>query len=255
VPHRREGLEQADEGGHRVLVEDASRSGREGLDRGRVRPRRAIRPIGRQRVVHVGHRDDARADRNLVAHEPVGVPGPVAPFVVMADHQGARGEEIERRDDLGADQRMVPHHRPLVGIELTGLAKHRFGNADLPDVVQEPGLANHIDVGRRQSQRRRDAAAPRSDSLGMPARVWILRLERIGQAKQRLIDRALHLLVEAPHVFGVAERLLIGRAEPPVGDREIVGGGRVYARGHTMACGTTLSTSESSRTGENGLVM
>ena len=139
-------------------------------------------------------------------------------------------------------------------VERAGLAQHRLGDADLPDVVEEPRLADHVDVGGRKPERGRDAAAPGADPLGVPLRVGVLRLERIRQAEQRLVDGALHLLVEAPHVLGVAERLLVRRVEPPIGDRQLVAGAGVYPRGHTGTCGATLSTSEISRTGENGLV-
>src|SRR2546430_6223187 len=36
----------------------------------------------------------------------------------------------------------------------------------------------------------------RADAFGVAARVGVLRLERVGQAEQRLVDRALHLRSE-----------------------------------------------------------
>src|SRR6185503_12048288 len=141
-----------------------------------------------------------------------------------------------------------------LGIERAGLAQYPFGNADLPDVVEEAGPADHVDLAGRQPERRRDAAAPRADPLGVAPRVRVLRLQRVGQAEQRLIDRALHLLVEPPHILGVSQRLLVRGVEAAIGDGEIVARRRAYSCCHTAACGTTLSTSESRRTGENGLV-
>src|SRR5262249_524009 len=105
-----------------------------------------------------------------------------------------------------------------------------------------------------QPQRRRHTAAPRADALRMAARVGVLGLERVGQPEQGLVDGALYLLIQAPHVLGVAQSLLVGGVEPAIGDGEVVAGRGVHSRCHTAAWGTTLSTSEIRRTGENGLV-
>ena len=142
----------------------------------------------------------------------------------MTDRERAGGEELERRDDLGADERVLPHQRPLCVVELAALAQHRLGHADLPDVVQEPGLADDPGLVRRETERDRDAPTRGADALGVAPRVRVLRFERVCQSEQRLIDRALQLLVQPLDVLGVAEGLLVCGAEPAVGRRQVVAG-------------------------------
>src|SRR4029450_10179671 len=151
---------------------------------------------------------------------------------------------------LRADERMVPHDRPFFVHEGAGLSQDCLGDTDLADVVKEPRLADHVDIGRGKPERGRDTAAPGADPLGVALRVGVLRLERVGQPEERLMDGALHLLVEAPGVFGVAERLLSPPLQPTIGARQLVAGAGGYPRCHTGTCGATLSTSEMSRTGE-----
>ena len=167
---------------------------------------------------------------------------------MVTDDQRATREEVERRDDLRADQRMIAHHRPLLRVERAGLSEHGLGNADLAEVVEQARLADHVDLTRRQPERRRHAATPRADPFGVAPRVCVLGLQRVGQTEQRLIDGALDLLIEAPHVLGVAQGLLVRGVEPAIGHGEVVAGSGVHSRCHRAACGTTLSTSESKRT-------
>src|SRR5262249_26544411 len=132
---RRECFDQADEDAHRVLVEREPGRRREVLERGGVGQSRTIGPVRRERVVDIRDGDDARAERNLVAGQAVRVAGAVPPLVVVTDHQGAAREEIERRDDLRADQRMLAHHRPFLGVAHAGLPEAALRDTDLADAV------------------------------------------------------------------------------------------------------------------------
>src|SRR5258705_2232248 len=87
----------------------------------------------------------------------------------------------------------------------------------------------------------------------MASRVDVLRLERVGEPKKRLIDPALQLLIERADVLGVSQRLLIRRVESAVSVAEVIAENRAY-RCHSAAPGTIVSTSVSRRIGENGLV-
>src|SRR5207247_7961993 len=91
--------------------------------------------------------------RDRLAREAVGIAAAVEALVVVTDRERAGGEELERRDDLGTDERVLPHQRPLCVVELAALAQHRLGHADLPDVVQEPGLAAGPRLVRRGTAR------------------------------------------------------------------------------------------------------
>ena len=87
---------------------------------------------------------------------------------------------------------------------------------------RSPARATISTSARRQAEREREAAARRTHALGVAARVDVLRLERVRQPEQRLVDAALQLLVQHAHVFGVAQRLLIRGVEAAVGRGEIV---------------------------------
>ena len=155
----------------------------------------------------------------------------------MADDERGAREELEGCDDLGADHRMLAHQRPLLRLQSGALAQDRLRHADLADVVEQPGLRHHLDLVAGDAQDHAEPPAPRAHALGVAPRVRILGLERVGEAEQRLADRAAELVIEPLHVLGVAQRLQLGG----------------YSGNHA-APGSRLSTSESSRTGEKGLV-
>src|SRR5688500_4014563 len=70
-----------------------------------MRLRRLVRPAVDHRLVGVGNGDDARAERDVLAAQPVGVAGAIEALVVVANdrREGARG--AQRTDDLLADLR------------------------------------------------------------------------------------------------------------------------------------------------------
>src|ERR687887_498332 len=72
------------------------------LDRLVRRPRRAIDARRQHRVERVGDVDDARAERDLLALDPVRVAGAVPALVVVADRRHRVLEEAEAVDDARA---------------------------------------------------------------------------------------------------------------------------------------------------------
>ncbi len=168
---------------------------------------------------------------------------------MMADHARGAGEELEGGDDLRADDGMRAHDLPLLRRQRPRLLQDRLGHADLADVVQETRLSHEIDGGGRESEGRRNAPTQRRHALGVAARVRVLRLQRIRQPEQRLADRPLQLVIQAAHVLGVAQRLLVRRVEATVVRRGI----SFYSRCHATR-GISRSTSDRRRTGEKGLV-
>src|SRR5262249_52298738 len=87
--------------------------------------RRPVRSIGGERVVHVGYGYDARAQGNRIAGEPIGIAATVVTLVMVPDDESAIGEEIERRHDLGAGERVASHEAPLVVREGPGRSPPR----------------------------------------------------------------------------------------------------------------------------------
>src|SRR5262249_40160229 len=129
---------------HEALIECAPGLLNEELDRLRVWERVTVRAGGRQGIVHIGDRDDARTERNRGASQPVGIAATVPPLVMVPNDHRPRREEFEGRHDLGADHRVTTHQLPLVGVEPPGLSEHPLRNADLADVVQQSGLCDRV---------------------------------------------------------------------------------------------------------------
>ena len=97
----------------------------------------AVGPVSRHRVVRVAYEDDPRLDRNVLALTAVGVARPVEALVAVADDRTHFFEPVDRRDDPLPQLRMLLDDRALFVRERPGLGQDRFGNPDLPDVVEE----------------------------------------------------------------------------------------------------------------------
>ena len=94
-------------------------------------PIRARRDEGAETV---GNRDHTRLDGDLLAAEPVGVPVPVPPFVVVADSHGQPGQPGDAVHDARGDVRMQLDDLPLVRSERARLQQHPLADPELPDV-------------------------------------------------------------------------------------------------------------------------
>ena len=71
-------------------------------------------------------------------------------------------------------------------------------------------------AARRQPGREREPPRERRHALGVPARVDVLGLERIGQAEQALEDGLLQAPVRLLQIDRVPQRLLVRGAQPLV---------------------------------------
>ena len=91
----------ADEASDRSGVELRPGLAREHVERALVAGRAAVGAVGGDRVEGVGDGDDAGAERDLLAGEPVRIALPVEPLVVVADHRGDR-RVAEARGHRGA---------------------------------------------------------------------------------------------------------------------------------------------------------
>ena len=106
----------------------------------------AVRPIARQRVVHIGHRDDARLERNLLAA--CGVIAGTVELVVVGKHD--RNDATQRSSD-GLEHRHalvdVPLHLGVLGRrELGSLVEQLAADVELADVVKQARRAHVLDA-------------------------------------------------------------------------------------------------------------
>ena len=90
-------LPQLDEGlDYRAIAPAAPGVVTHDPERGVSGHRLAIRPVGRESVVDVDHRDDTREHRNRVAGQAVGVAAAVEPLVMVTDDRPHRVEGAHR---------------------------------------------------------------------------------------------------------------------------------------------------------------
>ena len=126
------------------------------------------------RLVGVADEDDPRAERDLLACEPVRIAVAVPALVARADQRRDRCHRRRRRQDPLADRRVGHHQRPLVVVERPDLVQDAVGDRDLADVVELRGADHRVELLRLQVRRpadlRRQPARPPSGGRRAPAR-------------------------------------------------------------------------------------
>jgi hypothetical protein len=146
--------------------------------------RRTPAPVGAirgDRLVRVGHHDDPRLERDLLARQRVRVAATVGALVVVEDPARLLGQ-VGRGDDVVAELAMRLHRRVLVVRQRARLLQDPVGHADLADVVQQPGEAYLGDTRRRQAELGRHQRAQLGDGLAVVARARVLRVDGAGQS-------------------------------------------------------------------------
>jgi hypothetical protein len=130
------------------------------------RERPAVGAVGGHRVEGVGHREDARPQRDRLADEAARVALAVPALVMAADHLDRVAERLDPGHHLHAEQRVGAHHLPLAVVQRSRLVEHRLGDADLADVVEQEPVAQPLVGGEL-----------RVDGLGQGDRVVVGALE------------------------------------------------------------------------------
>src|SRR5262249_57118925 len=108
-----------------------------------VRPRllAAVRAVARDRVERVGDGEHARAERNLVAAERVGIPAAVPALVVRTHHrQALAAHERHALEHLLAEGRVRLDQPPFRIRERSRLLEDAVGDPDLADVVEDEAV-------------------------------------------------------------------------------------------------------------------
>ncbi len=150
-------------------------------ERRRHRPGPAVRAGRGHRVEGVGHRHHPGQHRDLLAGQPVRVAGAVDPLVVVQD----RGPGLPQEADAA-------HHLvPVLGVQLDDpaflgrerpvLAQQPGGDAELADVVQDPGDAHHFHPVLGHAQLAGDHRGGLADPFTVAARVAVLDVDRLDE--------------------------------------------------------------------------
>ena len=174
-------LDAGDEGVDHVRVELGAGVAAQLGERLRVRQRAPVRAVGYERVPGVAGEHDARGERDLLAGDAVRVAAAVPALVLVADRVRHRGEAGQRPQDALADDGVLAHQLPLLGVEPAGLVEDLVGDPDLADVVEQRDRADLVGRAAVQAEAAGDRAGELVDLVGVAAGVAVARLEGGGQ--------------------------------------------------------------------------
>src|SRR5664279_5697634 len=119
-----------------------------------VRQHGTIRGRRRHGVERFAQVDDARAERNLVAPDPVRIAAAVPPFVVMPDERGDRVGPRDVLDEVGSDARMLAEKGQLFIGQRALRVERVVVELAHADVVQDAGHRNLLDLHGRNPELR-----------------------------------------------------------------------------------------------------
>ncbi len=133
----------------------------------------------------------------------------VVPLVVMAHAVDQVREEVDRLEDPGADLRVLHDLRVLVGLEAVRLGDHRIADADLPDVVEQPGDVDPLDQLLGEPELAGHLGRVDPHPLGVAEGVAVLGIHGLGQGADRLDVGHAQLLVLLRELLGAVPDLLL----------------------------------------------
>ena len=146
-----------------------------------------VRARRRDHVEDVGDRDDASGQWDLFARDPPRVALAVPAFVVVADRFGPLPQPFaERLDQALAVQRMAAQLLPFLVGRLAGLVENLGADLELPDVVEERGPVQTVQVVVRQAELLAEAVGVGANALGVSSRDLVVDIERGGKPEQDL---------------------------------------------------------------------
>ena len=178
----------------------------------------------RDRVDGVRDGEDAGADRDLVAGEPVGIAAAVPALVMRPDDLDACVlEEVDAADHLRAEHGVRLHQPPLGLAQRARLQQDLVRHADLADVVQKEAVLQRGIGGELRVEHGRKLDGVALNPLRVLARARVLRAERRRERRDGFTVRALQQsalgsleLDEVAEVACVEDELLlagsVGRA-------------------------------------------
>ena len=166
-------------------------------DRGVEAHRLVIRPLRHQRVEVVDDREDARAERDLVALQPGRIALAVPALVVAEDQRRHRIRKRHAADDFGADLRVDADLLELFLRQRSGLRQDVLGHRELADVVQQRRGLDALDLVLRHAERARQPGGVHLHAADVALRGLILGVDGQRQRLDRRQMQVRHLLRRA----------------------------------------------------------
>lgn len=133
------------------------------------------------RIVAVRHGNDPREHRDRLSLQPVRIALAVEPFVVVKNRRQQMVDLPQAGQNFVTHGHVLLDELHLVGCEWSVLAKHRVGNPDLADVVQQSGQVNVVQFVVRKSQFTAQLDGNAGHTLAVTERVLILGVDGRGQ--------------------------------------------------------------------------
>ena len=155
--------------------------------------RQAIGARCRHRLEGVGHVEDPRQHRDLVAHQAVGIAGAVVPLVVVSNDRQLGRQPRHRGDDVRADHRVRVHDRALLPGQEARLVEDAVRNADLPDVVEQPTPLQGLELLLGPPHHAPDVHRDHLDPLAVAGCPVAPCVDGLRQAGHRLGEHLAHL--------------------------------------------------------------
>ena len=174
------------------------------------RHRLVVRAVRGERVEVVDHRQDARAERNLLALQALRIALAVPALVVAEDQRRHRIRERHGADDLGADLRVHANLLELFLRQRAGLRQDVLGHRELADVVQQRRGLHALDLGVGHAEPARDARGVDLDAADVRLRGLILGVDGERERFDGGQVQIGHLLDVPPLVVDAAEVDLVG---------------------------------------------
>src|SRR5207248_9966127 len=125
--------------------------------------------------------DDARAEWDPLAAQPVRVAVSVPPLVVV-EHPVRNRLDSEALEHPVADLRVALKHEALGLVERAALPQDLFGDGELAEVVQARLDTRQLDLRILDAEPPRDARREIADAVGVTAGECVARVDRLREA-------------------------------------------------------------------------
>src|SRR6185312_16437826 len=159
-----------------------------------------VRPLDDHCVPRLREADDGCEKGDVLAGEALGIAFAVPALVVVADDRPTLPETPELGYDPGTLARVALHELELVLRQFRGLRQEYVRDGDLPDVMEQSGVAHGVEILGRDAELLCDRDGDSLDAYGVPRGVRILsldgRVQALGGFEGALFE----------HAVGLAER-------------------------------------------------